>query len=292
MTYSGGKDSDVLLHLALECLQPDEFEVQNSHTTLDAPQTVYHIREVFTELDAQNVKTLIYNRPSEEQEQITIWDLILKNKFPPTRLARYCCKQLKEKTTPNRLIATGVRAYESRGRRNREAFGVRVKAKVNAHYYSLDHVKEVFEEALADSKENNLPVEEISPYDCTFIENAKKNTDEIVNPIYDWTDQDVWDYIADRQIKVCELYDQGYKRVGCIGCPLSGRKGRCKSLADFPTYKDAFIKLFDKVVVLRKQQGLKCNWSNGTELFLWWTEDKDFMQKYKASTVQTGEVNA
>lgn len=50
ITYSGGKDSDVLLHLAESCLKPDEFEVLNSHTTVDAPETVYHIRETFERL--------------------------------------------------------------------------------------------------------------------------------------------------------------------------------------------------------------------------------------------------
>ena len=51
VTYSGGKDSDALLHVALEYLEPDEFEVLNSHTTVDAPETVYHIRETFEMLE-------------------------------------------------------------------------------------------------------------------------------------------------------------------------------------------------------------------------------------------------
>lgn len=47
LTYSGGKDSDVMLDIAIKTLKPDEFEVINSHTSVDAPETVYHIREVF-----------------------------------------------------------------------------------------------------------------------------------------------------------------------------------------------------------------------------------------------------
>lgn len=47
LTYSGGKDSDVMLDLAIKTLKPDEFEVINSHTSVDAPETVYHIRDVF-----------------------------------------------------------------------------------------------------------------------------------------------------------------------------------------------------------------------------------------------------
>ena len=46
LCYSGGKDSDVLLHLAMSCLNPSDFEILNSHTSVDAPETVYHIRKV------------------------------------------------------------------------------------------------------------------------------------------------------------------------------------------------------------------------------------------------------
>lgn len=41
-TYSGGKDSDVMLELFKRSAIP--FEVINNHTTADAPQTVRHIR--------------------------------------------------------------------------------------------------------------------------------------------------------------------------------------------------------------------------------------------------------
>ncbi len=45
IAYSGGKDSDVLLALAR--MSGIKYELINSHTTVDAPETVYHIREVF-----------------------------------------------------------------------------------------------------------------------------------------------------------------------------------------------------------------------------------------------------
>ena len=53
-TYSGGKDSDVLLELFLR--SGVEFEVHNSHTTADAPQTVYHIRDKFRRLEEKGIK--------------------------------------------------------------------------------------------------------------------------------------------------------------------------------------------------------------------------------------------
>lgn len=54
--YSGGKDSDALLHLCEQTLPLSEFEVQNSHTTVDAPETVYHIREVIDRINRGGVR--------------------------------------------------------------------------------------------------------------------------------------------------------------------------------------------------------------------------------------------
>lgn len=51
LAYSGGKDSDCLLHLAETTLKPNEFEVLNSHTTIDPPEVVWHIRDVFKRLN-------------------------------------------------------------------------------------------------------------------------------------------------------------------------------------------------------------------------------------------------
>lgn len=49
ITYSGGKDSDVLLHLAGKSGIP--YEVLHSLTTADAPETVYHVKNTFRKLE-------------------------------------------------------------------------------------------------------------------------------------------------------------------------------------------------------------------------------------------------
>lgn len=269
-----------MLQLALECLKPDEFEVQNSHTTLDAPQTVYHIREVFKRLEEKGIKTFIFNSPTPDQSQLTIWDLMLKQKYPPTRLARYCCASLKECTTPNRLVAIGVRADESNGRKNRDVFGIKSKEKATRYYYSLDHVKEVFEEAIEDAQDQKVPLNTISPWDCTFIRKAKEKKEEMVNPIYDWTEKDVWDFIEDRHIKVCDLYAMGYKRVGCVGCPLGGRNHQQTGFADFPKYAQAMRKTIDRIFEKRKAEGKADTWQSGEEMWLWWTQDPEYMKAH------------
>lgn len=280
MTYSGGKDSDVMLQLALECMKPDEFEVQNSHTTLDAPQTVYHIREVFKRLDEQGIKTFIFNAPTKDQSQLTIWDLMVKQKYPPTRLARYCCEYLKEKTTPNRMVATGVRAAESKNRQGRDSFQVWSDNKDKRGFFSLDHVKEVFAEAVEEAEDQNIPVETKSPWDCTFVRMAKENKKEVVNPIYEWTDEDVWDFINDRQIKVCELYSCGWKRVGCVGCPFAYRKEQLWKLAQFPQFEQAIRKTMDKMIAARKASNMTGRWQTGEDMWLWWIQDPEYIKAH------------
>lgn len=115
-TYSGGKDSDVLLELFKRSGVP--FEVQHSHTTADAPQTVWHVRDNFKKLEEGGIKCSINYPRNPDGTRITMWNLIPKKLIPPTRLVRYCCQELKENNSNGRYIATGVRWDESTKRKN------------------------------------------------------------------------------------------------------------------------------------------------------------------------------
>ena len=86
ITYSGGKDSDVMLHLAETCLDPTEYEVLNSHTTVDAPETVYHIRDTFKRLEDKGIKATV-DYHVENGKRITMWNLIPSKLMPPTCLS-------------------------------------------------------------------------------------------------------------------------------------------------------------------------------------------------------------
>ena len=267
--YSGGKDSDVLLHLAESCLDPNEFEVLNSHTTVDAPETVYHIRDTIKRLNDKGIRATIDYHIGEDGKPKTMWKLIVKKEIPPTRLARYCCAELKETSTPNRLAMLGVREAESVKRRGRDIFGVRGGSLRQATFFSLDHTEEVHQEA-----KNLDPV-----WDCTLIKTMRKKGDTIVNPIYHWTDDDIWEYARQNNIKMNPLYDRGYHRVGCIGCPLATYREKMKEFTDYPKYKQAYINAFQKMLKAREEKG-KINlgndwhyWESGEDVFQWWVEE-------------------
>ena len=134
-TYSGGKDSDVMLELFKR--SGILFEVHNSHTTADAPQTVEHIRKTFRELEMQGIKTTIDYHNQPDGNRTTMWNLIPRKLMPPTRLVRYCCSVLKETGCKNRMISTGVRWDESVNRKRRDSFEVIGNKKKMAFMYLM-----------------------------------------------------------------------------------------------------------------------------------------------------------
>jgi phosphoadenosine phosphosulfate reductase len=247
LAYSGGKDSDVLLDLAIKSGAP--FRVEHNHTTVDAPQTVYHIREVFARLESQRVSTKI-NMPD-----VTMWDLIVKKGIPPTRKIRYCCEHLKESCFNDRHLMTGVRWKESHNRKQR-----------GLHEY------------LHRNKDKRIVFfdENDEAHKLTGICQMRNRI--VTNPIIDWSDTDIWDYINDNEIKVNPLYAMGYTRVGCVCCPLSGAKGMLRDSVNFPKYKNMYIKTFDRMIRARKERGISSDidvqWKNGESVFKWWSDPK------------------
>lgn len=255
-TYSGGKDSDVMLELFKRSGIP--FEVHNSHTTADAPQTVYHIRKVFRELELNGIKCDIDYHKQPDGKVVTMWNLIPKHLMPPWRRMRYCCSELKETGCNNRMIATGVRWAESSNRRKGRGIFENIAIN-NDKKIKVDDEKML----LTDNDDARR-----------LFEQCQLKAKTVVNPIIDWEDCEIWDYYWNECKSHNPLYQMGYHRVGCIGCPMAGKK-RWKEFADFPTYKQAYINAFDRMLKVRTERGLKHKWKNGEDVFIWWMEDKN-----------------
>lgn len=134
-------------------------------------------------------------------------------------------------------------------------------------------MKEVFQDDRQRRVTDDIPANEVGIYDCLFVKKAKENDDLICNPIYEWTDSEVWEFIQDRKMKYNPLYDMGYSRVGCIGCPLSSEQ--VKELEMYPKYKQNYINAFERMLNKRKAKGKndKSNWKNGEAVYKWWIGD-------------------
>lgn len=273
--YSGGKDSECILHLALRA--GIKFEVLNSHTTVDPPEVVYHIRDVKKELESVGIKFTI-RKPTYKGEPTSMWKLIETKKMPPTRLSRYCCEVLKEGGTPNRVAAVGVRAAESKKRSGRDYFWSKKPNFKDIKYLSIKHVSEQFESSLKAAEELNQSPEQADSFDCEFIAMAKRKNEVVVNPIYEWTDADVWEYIRTYNVPYCKLYDEGFDRLGCLLCPLSSYKKRKREAELYPVYKDNYIKAFGRMLEARKKSGRNDSdgngkWTDAISVYRWWMEE-------------------
>lgn len=212
ITYSGGKDSDTILKLAQIAKIP--FEVLHNHTTADAPETVYHVRNKFRELELSGIKCDIDYHVQPDGKRVTMWNLIPRKLMPPTRLMRYCCSELKEGGGKDRFIITGVRWSESAARKKNRG--------------SL--------EVIARRKERSLILSNDNDEDRRLFESCQMKGKRVVNPIIDWTTEDVLDFCKAEKVNLCPLYAEGWHRVGCVGCPAAGKK-RYMEFARYPTYK-------------------------------------------------------
>lgn len=250
ITDSGGKDSAVCKALAARAGIP--YEVMHNHTTADAPETVYFVREEAKRIEAQGVKYTI-SYPTFRGERTSLWALIPKKLMPPTRLARYCCEILKERGGEGRFIATGVRWEESTKRKNdRGTFEVPNK-----------------------NRNKRIILNNDNDESRRMLESCQLKAKRIVSPIIDWKGRDVWDYILSEKIPYNTLYREGFDRVGCIGCPMAGNCGRQKEFARWPKYRTLYIKAFQRMLDNRRHLNME-DWKmgeTGEEVFHWWMED-------------------
>ena len=154
-----------------------------------------------------------------------------------------------------RMITTGVRWAESASRRNKRGI-----------YESMPHdlsKKVIINSDNADTRH--------------LFESCKLQAKRICNPIVDWSDYDVWSYIHAEKIPINPLYNCGFHRVGCVGCPMAGRRMRLFEFGRYPTYQHAYIRAFDRMLEERAARGkLDGSWRAGTtgeDVFRWWMQD-------------------
>ena len=247
VTDSGGKDSSVCVALAER--SGIAFEVQHNHTTADAPETVYFVRRKFHQFEDRGIKCSI-NHPIYKGAPVSMWTLIPQKGMPPTRLARYCCEVLKEQGGRGRFITTGVRWAESNKRKNQR--GIYESVPSNAK-------KKIILNNDNDDKRQ-------------LFESCSLKAKRVCNPIVDWTDRDVWNYIHAEHIPINPLYRCGFSRVGCIGCPLAST-ARVREFRRYPKYKSMYVRAFDRMIAERRRRGLPLGWNSGMECYHWWMED-------------------
>ena len=103
-----------------------------------------------------------------------------------------------------------------------------------------------------------------------LVEFCYRTTKTLINPIIDWTDADVWEFLHHYGCNSNPLYSCGHERIGCVGCPLSGEKTMKAEFKEYPKYMSVYIRAFDRMLEIRKDKILPTEWQSGEEVFDWW----------------------
>ena len=114
-----------------------------------------------------------------------------------------------------------------------------------------------------------------------MVDFCYKSNKRIINPIIDWTEKDVWNFIKTQGLKYCSLYDEGYKRIGCIMCPLQNRSGILRDKERYPKFYNAYLLAFKKMLEERKMRGKETRWNSPEEVMNWWIYQKPKGQEDK-----------
>ena len=97
-----------------------------------------------------------------------------------------------------------------------------------------------------------------------------------IRPILDFDNSDIWQYIRENKINYCTLYDEGFKRLGCVLCPFS------RDITREEIYFLKIVKLWklacNRIVKAQKERGyltlkgkpVKNRFESGQDLYNWW----------------------
>jgi len=109
-----------------------------------------------------------------------------------------------------------------------------------------------------------------------MVENCKRGNDKMfINPIIDWTDDDVWSFIRGVGLAYCSLYDEGFKRIGCVMCPMANQKEEAERWPKIAEkYRKACIEAHENAT----KAGKKRSFADGNELYEWWITGKKMVE--------------
>lgn len=232
LAFSGGKDSQVIYHLAK--MSGVRFRAHYHITTVDPPELVRFIRKAYPDV--------VMDRP-----ETSMWKLIVEKGFPPTRNTRYCCDHLKERYGQGCFVITGVRWAESRKRAERGLAEISGSRKPKMVLLNNDN----------DESRRT-------------IENCQVRGKLVLNPIISWTEEDVWSFIHQYVHQYCALYDCGFSRLGCIGCPMASTRSRLMELKRYPGYEKAYLRAFERMLKKRLEKQKETQWKTAEDVYRWW----------------------
>lgn len=99
----------------------------------------------------------------------------------------------------------------------------------------------------------------------------------ILCPILWWSDQHIWQFIRSNKMPYCSLYDEGFTRIGCVGCPQANREIQFRR---WPLFEKAWRTATRKYFQQRKGKLNRSgkpyfirHFKTSDDFFNWWISD-------------------
>lgn len=239
LAFSGGKDSQALYHVAK--LAGVRFRAHMNFTSVDPPQVIRFVRTCYPDV--------ITHAPVK-----SIFALAVDRGILPSMRIRWCCADLKESAGAGKVTLIGIRKQESTRRAKRHEIEVSNKQFSG----DFDQFKKWQRKTISakeaallrrmkrEGKKVNEDYFSVNQQDQVRCINGQDSI--LISPIFNWTEKDVW-YFLNEVVHVphCELYDQGYHRIGCILCPMSSPRQKQREMQDFPHVRRGWLNAIKQI---------------------------------------------
>ncbi len=252
LAFSGGKDSQVLYHMTQ--LAGVKFQGHMNLTSVDPPEVIRFVKKNYPEVELIKPGKSIFQHAVEKQ-------------ILPTMRVRWCCAEYKETAGAGKVTLIGIRKAESSRRAKRN------EVEINNRKFSgdLGGLEEYRQEQKAKrarrkSKEQGVNITNADEEKTLGCIHGKESL--LISPIIYWTERDVWEFLNEVvRVPHCSLYDEGWHRIGCIGCPMSSHKQKMLENERYPHIKQGWIKA---IKAIRNGGVFKRE-------YIWWNVRKDWM---------------
>lgn len=227
LAFSAGKDSQALYHIAE--LAGVKFDAHMNLTSVDPPEVIRFVKKSYPEVDLIKPKKSIYQLAVEKQ-------------ILPTMRVRWCCAEYKEMSGAGRVTLIGIRHQESSRRAKRNEVEISNR-KFSGTLEGLDEYRQELKakRARRKSKKDGVNITNADQEQTLGCISGKESL--LISPIIHWTEEDVWEFLNKvMEVPHCSLYDEGWRRLGCIGCPMSSAKQKQIENARYPHVKRNWIK--------------------------------------------------
>ncbi len=228
-------------------------------TSVDPPEVIRFVKREYPEVELIKPHDSIYH-------------VAVEKTLLPTQRIRWCCEEYKENAGAGKVTLIGIRHKESARRAKRN------EVEISSKKFSgtLEGFEQYREEKL-NKPRRGRPPKGINITNATgerTIGCISGKESILISPIIHWTERDVWEFLNRVcQVPHCSLYDEGYRRIGCICCPMSSPRQKLKEINRWPHVKRNWIKA---ILAIRRGGVFQRTLTDSNPVIRYWSRMQPF----------------